>query len=194
MIDKFIQVYGLETPVGDSVLFLPCHIIERFDNWIFDADGTLRRCTVPGQPCPNKPDEWEAIPEAIDFFKKVDWGKKYASIVSNQGGVPLGFLTYNDAFGMLQETANLFNEAVPGYAINLVSMCASNEADHPNRKPNPGMLNNVILSYQQSAGIGFFNEAKQRTIMVGDMESDKQAAANAGVCFVWAQELFAKTD
>jgi len=24
---------------------------------IFDADGTLRRCTVPGQPCPNTPND-----------------------------------------------------------------------------------------------------------------------------------------
>lgn len=31
---------------------------------IFDADGTLRRCTVPGQPCPNKADEWELMPGA----------------------------------------------------------------------------------------------------------------------------------
>lgn len=28
---------------------------------IFDADGTLRRCTVPGQPCPNKDGEWELM-------------------------------------------------------------------------------------------------------------------------------------
>lgn len=39
---------------------------------MFDADGTLRRCTVPGQPCPNNPDEWELMPnikETLQLFK-----------------------------------------------------------------------------------------------------------------------------
>jgi hypothetical protein len=34
----------------------------RFGLYLFDADGTLRRTTVEGQPCPNRPYEWELMP------------------------------------------------------------------------------------------------------------------------------------
>ena len=30
---------------------------------VFDADGTLRRTTVPGQPCPRASDQWELLPD-----------------------------------------------------------------------------------------------------------------------------------
>lgn len=60
---------------------------------ILDADGTLRRTTVPGLPCPNAPDEWELIPGVRERLAEIDWTTTHFAIVSNQGGVALGYLT-----------------------------------------------------------------------------------------------------
>ena len=65
---------------------------------ICDADGTLRRCTVPGQPCPNKNSEWEVIEEARDWLSQIDFATEYYfTIASNQGGVSLGLISAVDA-------------------------------------------------------------------------------------------------
>ena len=59
--------------------------------FIFDADGTLRRCTVPGQPCPNQPGEWELLPNVVETLHHYDWRVRDYAIVSNQGGIGLGY-------------------------------------------------------------------------------------------------------
>jgi len=69
--------------------------------YIFDADGTLRRCTVLGQPCPNRPDEWELLPGVQKKLATIDWSSNRFAIASNQGGVALGFLTLQAAADML---------------------------------------------------------------------------------------------
>jgi histidinol phosphatase-like enzyme len=40
---------------------------------IFDADGTLRYCTVDGQPCPNRPDEWRLYPDVTSKLAEFNW-------------------------------------------------------------------------------------------------------------------------
>jgi len=51
------------------------------------------------------------------------------------------------------------------------------------RKPNPGML----LQAMADAGV-----TPADTLMVGDTESDRQAAENAGCAFAWADEFFGR--
>jgi len=41
---------------------------------IFDADGTLRCCTVPGQVCPNADNQWELLPNVKEKLSEIDWG------------------------------------------------------------------------------------------------------------------------
>lgn len=38
---------------------------------IFDTDGTLRRCTVRDQGCPNRNGQWEIIPWAREALARV---------------------------------------------------------------------------------------------------------------------------
>jgi histidinol phosphatase-like enzyme len=52
--------------------------------YVFDADGTLRRTTVPGLPCPNRPGEWELIPGVRERLARIGWG---------QGGARFGVAT-----------------------------------------------------------------------------------------------------
>lgn len=148
---------------------------------IFDADGTLRRCTVPGQPCPNKSNEWELIPGVKEALSTINTRHLF-SICSNQGGVGLGIMSYEDAFNMLMD---LGLEAF-GEHTYYIQMCPHkpDEGCHC-RKPKPGMLKQLIgLAVRD----GWAN--KDRTLFVGDMLSDHLAADNAGIRFATNLEFF----
>lgn len=142
----------------------------------FDADGTLRRCTIPGQPCPNAPGEWEVIPGVKERIATLPDGMRFA-IVSNQGGVGLGFVSEHVAWQMLVELADL---TLRGQCVAL--MCThSPKYGCLCRKPSPLMLYQAMIAF----------DAKPReTLYVGDMESDREAAHRAGIDFLWAWEFF----
>ena len=59
--------------------------------YIFDADGTLRRTTVEGLPCPNKPGDWELMPgvrgRLAEIARAASGGGVHFGVASNQGGV-----------------------------------------------------------------------------------------------------------
>jgi HAD superfamily hydrolase (TIGR01662 family) len=167
------------------------HFLAGTKLWLFDADGTLRRCTVPGQPCPNKPGEWELIPEAVEFLRLINWDEAEMAIVSNQGGVELGYLSGRMAEDLLQDLCDEIAAAVPGvrFADCPYDLCTTADRNCYDRKPNPGMLAAAMAEYaylyEMSEDVG-----KAKTVMVGDRLEDRDAARNAGVRFCWAQELF----
>jgi len=152
---------------------------------IFDADGTLRRTTVEGQPCPNKDGEWELMPGVKERLAEFDWGspadgKTACGIVSNQAGVALGYLAAEMA-GRL-----LYKMFVKAFGFNpypgdiLMCIHAPDEGCRC-RKPAPGLLEDLMDMY----GV-----QPQETLFVGDMDSDCEAATNAGCRFMWAKDFF----
>ena len=62
-----------------------------------------------------------------------------------------------------------------------IKICTSLDKTDYDRKPNPGMLEKLIKQYRTTP---------DQTLMVGDMESDRLAAENAGCDFIWAWDLF----
>lgn len=143
---------------------------------IFDADGTLRRCTVPGQPCPNKDDEWELMPGVKEKIAAFPEEVRFA-IVSNQGGVGLKILSEDSAWTML---LRLEHQTTPGRGI--VFMCPhAPKAGCFCRKPHPYLLYKSMKTARASPS---------ETLYVGDMDSDREAAQRAGVDFLWAWEFF----
>lgn len=152
---------------------------------IFDADWTLRRCTVAGQPCPNAPDQWELMPGVKEALAEIDWGSPHAGkvaygIASNQAGVAYGFLTEDVAFRLLKDMAV---EAFGGWpATGTIQMCSHfKDAGCACRKPGALMLERLMQMWRVRPG---------DTLYVGDMESDRQAAEQAGVDFMWAKDFF----
>ncbi len=155
---------------------------------IFDADGTLRYCTVEGQPCPNRDGEWELYPGVVEKLSEIDWahpgdeGGVGYGIASNQGGVGVGYFSLETAEELLERT---FREAF-GFtpAPGTVEICPH----HPRsgcscRKPDPEMLNRLMGLYGVEPG---------EVLFVGDREADRAAAENAGCDFQWASEFFAR--
>jgi D-glycero-D-manno-heptose 1,7-bisphosphate phosphatase len=151
--------------------------------WIFDADDTLRRTTVPGQPCPRGPDEWELLPGVREALASIAWqrgdGPKLG-LASNQDQVGAGLLTLSAARDLLRDLATAAAGVVlPDPALQLCPHalgvpCAC-------RKPQPAMLQRIMAHY----GIG-----ADATVFVGNSEEDRGAAQAAGVAFLEARELF----
>ncbi|HEX8499556.1 MAG TPA: HAD-IIIA family hydrolase [Pyrinomonadaceae bacterium] len=154
--------------------------------YVFDADGTLRRTTVPGLPCPNKPGDWELIPGVRERLARIKWGEGGASfgVATNQGGVGLGYLTLAAARGLVEEMVlAAFGMTAPPGAIEICP-----HAPHrgcPCRKPEPGMLLNLMRRFRAAPG---------ETLYVGDMDKDEGAARAAGTRFMWAHEFFGRTE
>ena len=148
--------------------------------YVFDADGTLRRTTVPGQPCPNKPGEWELIPGVRERLAQIDWTRAGFGVASNQGGVGTGYMSQEAAYQLLFDMAAAALGSAP--PAGSIEMCPhAPYLNCPCRKPKPLMLRRLMRRFRTTKG---------ETLFVGDMERDKEAARRAGVRFLWAHEFF----
>jgi HAD superfamily hydrolase (TIGR01662 family) len=154
---------------------------------IFDADGTLRRCTVEGQPCPDAPGEWELIPGVKEKLSKIRWGspsegKVGFGVASNQGGVERGYLSEDMARRLLEDMVAAVLDSEP--EEGMIEYCPhSPDGGCPCRKPEPLMLQRLMKRWGVSP---------DETLFVGDQDTDKGAAENAGVDFQWAYEFFGR--
>lgn len=137
-----------------------------------DLDNTLIS-TQSGKTFPIHTKDWKFIDEtveAIDFFIKK--GYKIV-IVTNQGGINLGFLTEKRFINKIEEIC-IRLEKLLKLRKNSISYkyCKSIDEDNYNRKPNAGMAIDYILDNEASL---------KNSIMFGDTENDKEFALNAGI-------------
>jgi D-glycero-D-manno-heptose 1,7-bisphosphate phosphatase len=146
---------------------------------IFDADGTLRRTRVPGQPCPHAADEWELL-EGVRAYVSALPRDVYLGVASNQDHVGYGHLTYETAHELLSAALELASgrKSDPA-AIRLCPHRLDVACDC--RKPAPGMLLAILEHYGLSASEALF---------VGNERVDQLAAERAKMPFRWAQELW----
>ena len=151
--------------------------------YVFDADGTLRGCTVPGQPCPNRAGEWELLPNVKERLARIGWDERagpHFAIATNQGGVGLGYFTSAEARQLVVDlVAAAFGRPAPAGAIEICT-----HAPHARcacRKPKGEMLARLMRR---------FRARPEETLYVGDMETDEQAARAAGCRYQWAHEFF----
>ena len=118
----------------------------------------------------------EGAPEAVRRLNEAGW---LVAVVTNQAGVARGY--YDEAAVHLFHTAMNAALAEQGARIDAFYHCPFHEDgvveayrhdDHPDRKPNPGMLLRALRDFQVSAEDAF---------MIGDRDSDMIAADRAGV-------------
>lgn len=164
---------------------------------LLDLDGTVRRCKSNPQGFINDPKDQELIEGVEDAI--INWPSEgwIAVGISNQAGVVCGHKTLEDCFREQQYTLSL----CPW--LNQISFCPDwgdtcwdllrvgkaysredlgkihEELKGTYRKPQPGMLLRAMRQYGTLAG---------ECIYVGDRAEDEQAAAAAGVRFIWADE------
>lgn len=154
-----------------------------------DLDGTVRD-TLTGRVHPLDP--WDQRLRPGVRRRLADYrARGYAIVgVTNQGGVGLGLLSEDDVESINQR---LMDDLAPGL-FDLILYCPyhprsrvpryRDQADC--RKPRPGMA----FEARDRLGLDL-----TRSLMVGDMETDRQFARNAGIGrFIWADMFFKDDD
>ena len=140
-----------------------------------DRDGVL----IVDSGYPHRPDQLVLIPGAAEAVKRLNDAGYVTVIVTNQSGVARGLFS--------EETMHGFNAllierlAESGARIDAVYAAPHHaeaveeryrHPDHPDRKPNPGMLLRAIAEHGLDPA---------RSLMIGDQASDMEAARRAGV-------------
>lgn len=149
---------------------------------LLDRDGTINRSL--GERPPNEPSEVEILPgvaRKLHHMASLGW---HLAIISNQGGVAFGYQTHRQAWA----THRTVLDGLP-VAVDASYLCPHHPrgtqpvyaVDCPNRKPAPGALLDALARFQVEPGDSLF---------VGDWDSDREAAAAAGIPFRWAGEFF----
>lgn len=135
-----------------------------------DLDGTLI-ATRSGRDFPLHEDDWrfnDSVLACIKHYAKKEYD---IYIISNQGGIESGYITVasferkiNKICDKIEKLLNL-KEIVVGfiYCANMISY---------NRKPNPGMAYELAIEHELDL---------RNSVMVGDMQSDREFAINAGI-------------
>ena len=142
---------------------------------LFDRDGVLN-VDVGYTYKPEQLTFVEGAPEAVRRLNGAGW---LVVVVTNQAGVARGY--YDEAAVHQFHAAMSAALAEHGARIDAFYHCPFHEDgvveayrhdDHPDRKPNPGMLLRALKDFQAAAADAF---------MIGDRDSDMQAAERAGV-------------
>ncbi len=139
-----------------------------------DRDGTINVDTgYLGDPA-----VVELLPDILPVIRSANAAGIPVVIVTNQSGIARGLIGWLDFAAVNDRVIELLR--AQGCFVAMVLACAYHEAgkppldvaDHPMRKPNPGML-------IEAAEVGGFDLT--RSIMAGDKVSDMEAGRRAGL-------------
>lgn len=142
---------------------------------IFDRDGVLN---VDTGYC-FEPEKLVWMPGAKAAVARANRAGAIVVIATNQSGIGRGYYTEDQMHAFHAEMIRQLEEI--GAHIDAIYFAPHHEdaaeeryrvADHPDRKPNPGMLLKALEA---------FDVAPADAFMIGDKESDMEAARRAGV-------------
>ena len=140
-----------------------------------DRDGVL----IVDSGYPHRLDQLVLIPGAAEAVTRLNDAGYVVVIVTNQSGVARGMFSEEVMHGFNALLLERLAEA--GARIDAVYACPFHaeavddryrHPDHPDRKPNPGMLLKAVAEHDLDPA---------RSLMIGDQASDMEAARRAGV-------------
>ena len=142
-----------------------------------DLDGTLIK-TISGNTFPKGIWDMRLRFKVLDVIKLK--GYKYLGIVSNQGGIELGYFSEIDFLTKMSYIAKSISEYT-GIPV-MYDFCPSNNKLDLLRKPNPGMLSKIVNKIPEDI-------TKEEMEMIGDAsgkegdwsDSDLMTAKNFGI-------------
>lgn len=142
-----------------------------------DRDGTINR--EIGYL--SEPEKFELLPNALTGLKKMqDLGYRLV-IVTNQGGIGLGYFTKEDFYRVNKKMLTEFSQA--GITIDKIYFCPHGKAENcPCRKPEIGLILRAKDDLNLDLSHSFF---------IGDGEVDIQTGARAGMKTIYIQSELA---
>ena len=165
---------------------------------LFDFDGTLVETASGNTFATDLTDmriKMDVVNKALDLM----WenGVKVFAIVSNQGGVEAGFVSGADIEAKIEYVLRSVHDLAVKRGIRGVlyekRLCYSNDEQNPMRKPNTGMIDDILMKCKDTVMRGMnFSQLKGCSLMVGDAsglpgqfsDSDKVCAEKAGVDYI----------
>lgn len=169
---------------------------EDFDLYCFDIDGTLIRSFMrENMPRPgtdearSEYDRVEALMGRLTVLYELALTRKRFALVTNQGGVAMGYQTVRQ---VERKLSRVVRTMAFFYSRPFSVHCAYGHPDAKDprlatpeevckRKPSPWMLEQAIEAHGVELA---------RTLYVGDLDSDRMCAENAGVAYRDADEFF----
>ena len=153
-----------------------------------DLDGTLIN-TISGETFPKGIWDMRIKFDVLDAIKKLN--PEYILMVSNQGGIESGFVDEYDFRAKSEYIGRAIREycCCKCYAMH----CRTNDKSDPYRKPNTGMLENLLERFVGDD----FDHIKQKSLMIGDAsgkegqfsDSDKKTAENFGIDYMDVEDF-----
>lgn len=140
----------------------------------FDRDGVLNR----DLGYTHKPEDLVFTEGAEAAVKRINDAGYYVFVVTNQSGVARGFydesavLTFNSEMQRLLRSRGAHVDDWRYCPYMLGAPLKHYDRAHPWRKPEPGMITDLIKNWPVSV---------ERSFLVGDKESDIEAAKRAGI-------------
>lgn len=156
---------------------------------IFDKDGTLCKSVVSAtgkSGPPNRIEDQDYFDDVKPKCEALIAEGCVLAVASNQGGVAFGIFSADEA-ELLVASAAMYIRA-SAYRVCFFHPKGKVKpyvGDSWNRKPNPGMIESLMTD------LGF---KPSETVMVGDWDSDRQAAAAAGVEYIPENVFFKRDD
>lgn len=124
-------------------------------------------------------ERFEWMPGAISVLRRFTRAGWLIFVVSNQAGVARGYYTEEDVeclHSKVQDCARRHNATITEFYYCPYHRDAIIDEyrvpDHPDRKPNPGMIQRAIRKWSPNL---------DRSFLIGDRTTDLQAAANVGI-------------
>lgn len=147
---------------------------------IFDLDGTLIT-TKSGKTFPENKDDWQILFDTCIGRIHQYVAKGYVLIIAtNQGGVEANFVTVEELDEKFQDILTALQK--PGTKENYIHIYRCESMSGFFRKPAPGMAYLAAIDHEVDLS---------ESIMVGDMETDKEFANRAGIGrFYYPHEFF----
>lgn len=161
--------------------------MKKYDIIFADLDRTLIN-TISGEIFPKGIWDMKIRFEVLDKIKEIK--PKYLLIVSNQGGIESGLVDGHNFRAKLDYIARAIREYCDCECYGMY--CDTNDKSDPYRKPNTGMLLNLIECYV----VNIF-DYKSVSLMIGDLsgkegqfsDTDKKTAENFGIDYMDVEDF-----
>lgn len=166
---------------------------------IVDKDWTLVKPSVDGQSFVRYPQDQIHLPGVFEALQKYKSGGWAITIASNQGGIKAGYKSLEDAIDEMKYCLEIFS--TEEWIIDRGVFCPDDgesiidvqrhervrysfqkvlrgPSDKSFRKPASGMLEYLMKQH---------GSVVEDTLLVGDMQSDEEAAINAEIRYLSAE-------